>query len=172
MHHVNLQVLLTIFTYRLVWTIRSTEAMRYGTTNEPIVSEDYIYHLQSISPSSVVKNIHILPQHPSSPDGLVKDPETTQFSLKRTHTYYYQVQGQMLVTKQSWCDYYVWTPRNDDGVVEWIYVDQSFITDIFTKLKKYYFCNMLPELASPRTYVDKKSVKKSTWTTLVSSIVK
>ncbi len=56
----------------------------------------------------------------------------------------------MLVTKRSWCDFYVWTPRNDDRVVERIYVDQSFITDIFTKLKKYYFCNMLPELASPR----------------------
>ena len=40
--------------------------------------------------------------------------KTQQFSLKRSHSYYYQFQSQMFTTERSWCDFYVWTPRTDD----------------------------------------------------------
>ena len=33
------------------------------------------------------------------------------YHLKRTHDYYYQVQGQLYVTARRWCDFVVWTPH-------------------------------------------------------------
>ena len=77
--------------------------------------------------------------------------DTKTFSLKRSHVYYYQVQGQLQILNRSWCDFYVWTPRLDDIVVERIDRDLSFWNDhMFKKLKRFYMNSMLPELARPR----------------------
>ncbi len=35
-----------------------------------------------------------------------------QVTLKRTHKYFYQVQGQMAVCQRSWCDFVIWTPSS------------------------------------------------------------
>ena len=89
-------------------------------------------------------------RHKSSNMFLKYQPSTKSFTLKRTHSYYFQVQGQMLVTGRSWCDFYVWTPRRDDRVRERIHLDRSFTDIIFKQLQKFYYTNMLPELAAPR----------------------
>lgn len=31
--------------------------------------------------------------------------------LKKSHNYYYQVQGQLATTQLPWCDFVVWTPH-------------------------------------------------------------
>ena len=49
-----------------------------------------------------------------------------QFQLKRSHWYYYQVQGQMHVTKRTSCDIFVWRPRENDKAVERIAADEAF----------------------------------------------
>jgi len=47
-----------------------------------------------------------------------------QVTLKQTHEYYYQIQGQMAIANKPWCDFCVWTPL---GVtVERINRDQNF----------------------------------------------
>lgn len=33
--------------------------------------------------------------------------------LKRNYPYYYQVQGQLNITKRTWCYFVVWTPKGN-----------------------------------------------------------
>ena len=76
--------------------------------------------------------------------------DTGHFRLKRSHHYYYQVQGQLHVTRRTWCDFFVWTPRQDDRVVEHIAADEVFWNTIYPKLRRFYLGSMLPELVNPR----------------------
>ena len=88
--------------------------------------------------------------------------------LKKSHDYYYQIQGQLHVTCRSWCDLVVWTPLGVPPspptsptsptspsytpiTVEQINVDEDFWnTKIFPKLADFYMKHMLPEIASSR----------------------
>lgn len=79
------------------------------------------------------------------------DEQTGGFTLKRNHSYYYQVQGQLHITGRSWCDFYVWTPQEGDRVVERIERDNAFWTRlVLPKLRRFYYGSMLPELVNPR----------------------
>ena len=76
-----------------------------------------------------------------------------KYQLKKQNNYYYQIQGQLHITRRSWCDFIVWTPSAtiDDLVVERIYYDDSFWSNkIYPRLQRFYMGSMLPELASPR----------------------
>ena len=85
-----------------------------------------------------------------------------KFHLKKSHDYYYQIQGQLHVTCRSWCDLVVWTPLGVPPspptspsytpiTVERINVDEDFWnTKIFPKLADFYMKHMLSEIASPR----------------------
>ena len=64
--------------------------------------------------------------------------------LKSNHSYYYQVQTQLLVTGFKFCDFFVWTDK--DTFLETICVDTEIQADILSKTKSL-FCNvLLPEL--------------------------
>ena len=75
---------------------------------------------------------------------------TDQFSLKKTHPYFYQIQGQLHITGRTWCDLFVWTPRNNDYIVLRIQADKKFWEVMRTKMWHFYTMSMLPELVSPR----------------------
>ncbi len=53
-----------------------------------------------------------------------KRDSSNKISLKRTHNYYYQVQGQLAVLNLPWCDFVVWTNR--DFCVERVNYDEEF----------------------------------------------
>lgn len=72
-------------------------------------------------------------------DGVVK--------LKHSHQYYYQVQGVLAITKRSWCDFVVWTPKGIS--VERIQFDPSFWQAMVPKLDSFYHDAILPELTAP-----------------------
>ena len=36
---------------------------------------------------------------------------TGNLELKQRHDYFYQVQGTMAITRRSWCDFVVWSPK-------------------------------------------------------------
>ena len=68
--------------------------------------------------------------------------------LKKTHDYYYQVQGCLAITKRTWCDFVVWTPS---GIaVERVFADKVFWQAVKVKLERFYRSAVLPELALPR----------------------
>ena len=68
--------------------------------------------------------------------------------LKKSHVYYYQVQGQLAITKLPWCDFVVWSPC--ELHIERVRVDPSFWSEVVVKLVSFYNTALLPELASPR----------------------
>ena len=68
--------------------------------------------------------------------------------LKRTHNYFYQVQGQMAICNKKWCDFYIWTLKGTS--VERIYRDEIFCEKMFEKTGLYYRQYVVPELFSQR----------------------
>ena len=72
-----------------------------------------------------------------------------ELRLKESHKFYYQVQGQLHITKFQWCDFVIWTPSG--MYIERIRRDDDFWTDsMFPKLKYFFFNCLLPGIASPR----------------------
>lgn len=57
--------------------------------------------------------------------------------LKRDHSYYYQVQGQLAATRASWCDFIIYTSAGMS--IERIEFAHEFWDTLSHKLKSYYF---------------------------------
>ena len=77
------------------------------------------------------------------------DSRTNAPTLKRSHNYYCQTQGQMAIGERPWCDFVVYTKK---GIhVERIKFDKAFWKDdLLPKLKSFYHDCVAPELVSPR----------------------
>ena len=71
-----------------------------------------------------------------------------ELKLKQGHNYYYQVQGTLGITKRSWCDFVIWTPRGT--MVDRIDAGPHFWERLKPKLVEFYKKAVLPELAHPR----------------------
>lgn len=65
--------------------------------------------------------------------------------LKENHDYFYQVQGQMAITKRKWCDFVVWT-CSGKASIQRIHYNEELWTGMAEKLKKFYVEAFLPEL--------------------------
>ena len=93
----------------------------------------------------------------SARDMTVKDACTTlpnfclvrnnndEMSLKRNHEYYYQVQGQLMVTGAAFCDFIVFT-RKDSVFIQRIFPDIECMKSMMEKLASFYFEHMKPKL--------------------------
>ena len=64
-----------------------------------------------------------------------------QCSLKKSHPYYAQVQGQMAITGAKWCDFIVYT--NVGMHIQRIQFDSIYWSELRDKLYTYYFKNFL-----------------------------
>ncbi|XP_033728272.1 uncharacterized protein LOC117317556 [Pecten maximus] len=80
------------------------------------------------------------------------DHSCDTLKLKQSHRYYYQVQGQMLITNRKWCDFLVWTLKG--WTVERIQYDEQFCLNMVSKLAKFYLQNVIPEIFSQRVKRD------------------
>ncbi|XP_035985288.1 uncharacterized protein LOC118558824 [Fundulus heteroclitus] len=58
-------------------------------------------------------------------------------SLRKTHKYYYQVQGQLAITGLQWCDFI--TDTHTDFTVERIYRDEEIIHSMRENLDNFYY---------------------------------
>ena len=75
--------------------------------------------------------------------------------LKKSHNYYYQVQGQLATTQLPWCDFLVWTPYGT--TIQRIERDVNlWLQKILPKLSMFYHEYLLPELADPVCYSGKQ----------------
>ena len=70
--------------------------------------------------------------------------------LKRTHSYFYQIQATMYCTGRRWCDFVVRTIVSLH--VERVSFDEDFWKSSMLPLRKFYFTAILPELAVPRLH--------------------
>ena len=60
-----------------------------------------------------------------------------KFTLKKSHKYFYQVQGQLAVSGLQWCDFI--TDTINDYAVERIYRDEEIILSMREKLDNFFF---------------------------------
>lgn len=64
--------------------------------------------------------------------------------LSRTHHYYYQIQGQLLISERWYCDFICWTPH---GIhIERIERDITFIDQMVPKLSTFFTNVLLPRI--------------------------
>ena len=69
--------------------------------------------------------------------------EDNLLHLKKTHLYYYQIQGTMAITGATECDFIVWTPVSME--VENVAFDKALWEDVMLpKLHEFYYKYMLP----------------------------
>ncbi|XP_071087830.1 uncharacterized protein [Haliotis cracherodii] len=64
-------------------------------------------------------------------------------TLKENHAYYFQVQGQMALTKRTWCDFVVWTLKGIS--IERITFDENKWHQMVTRLRSFYLSAIIPE---------------------------
>lgn len=64
--------------------------------------------------------------------------------LKRNHAYFYQIQLQMKLTKTSYCDFVVWSPKQ--LFVERVEFSEDFWGSQFPIIEKFHKTVVLPEL--------------------------
>ncbi|XP_041932837.1 uncharacterized protein LOC121695788 [Alosa sapidissima] len=148
---------------------RQTADMKRGAEMESEVAAEYskLVHV-NYAPSGLV--IHpTTPWLAASPDGVVYDPNANpQFGLvefkcpnvknfvdckyvkmengsrklKKSHAYYWQVQGQLLLTGMQWCDFVVWA--QEDYLVQRIYIDTEVQKSIREKADYFFFYVYMP----------------------------
>ena len=86
-----------------------------------------------------------------------KKNKTTQSMNKKHVYYYYQIQGQLQITKHKYCLFVVWTPKGTK--IERIERDEAFWkANTQEKLTKFYFDCLLPEIIDP-CYPRKLSIR-------------
>ena len=78
--------------------------------------------------------------------------------LMSNHSYYYQVQTQLLVTGFKFCDFFVWTEK--DTFLETIPVDTETQANILSKTKPL-FCNVLLSELVGRYFTNSTNSAKS-----------
>lgn len=80
----------------------------------------------------------------TSESGFCLDNHGGEFSLKRNHTYYYQIQAQMMICSVTYGDFIVWC--EDELFVERISLDEQFVLDAFKAASNFFTYGILPEL--------------------------
>ena len=149
---------------RMLKGVRQTADMKRGLDREPEILRRYA---ESFDVSVTQCGVVIHPDSPhlgASPDGKVYDPQETppfglaevkscgveyltqvqhlekansKFSLRKTHRFYYQVQGQLAVSGLKWCDFI--TDTNTEFAVERIFRDDVLIQSMRHKLDSFYY---------------------------------
>ncbi|XP_067271626.1 uncharacterized protein [Pseudorasbora parva] len=149
---------------RILQGTRQTAAMKRGLELEADAIWEYC-QIKRVNHYPCGLVIH--PDAPwlgASPDGLIFDPsEQCQFGLveikcpnvksyvdcpylkmkagklelKPTHAYYWQIQGQMLLTGMIWCDFVV--SAEEDILIQRIYRDNDVLDVIRGKVDRFYF---------------------------------
>ena len=148
-----------------------TAAMKHGINTEEEAAAAYADSGEcNVFPAGIVINPSC-PHLAASPDRRVYDPTENNpwglleikcpvkdsiselaylkcingvYKLKKTHSYYYQVMGQMLLTGCKWVDFYVYC--KSDFHLERVKFDAVFCSEMKMKLDKFYFEYLLPEL--------------------------
>lgn len=73
-----------------------------------------------------------------------------EITLKMNHNYYYQIQGQLNITKRNWCDLIVFT-KQEELFVQRIVTDGKLWNEVMLpKLRRFYMECVLPEIADSR----------------------
>ena len=68
-------------------------------------------------------------------------------TLKKSHKYYAQVQGEMAIIGLPWVDFVVWTAAESDNIfIERIYFSEQYVKHMLPKLVEFYMSQIYPLL--------------------------
>ena len=75
--------------------------------------------------------------------------------IKKKHKYYTQMQGQMMILNKQYCDFFIWTPLEDEENYLLIKCprDDHFINEMKVKLNSYFFEFVLSEVVTRKNDV-------------------
>ena len=119
----------------------------------------YQSRLSSASPNGFISDPHsdclleikcpykfrdITPVEAASQKGFFDQLDNGTVVLKRQHDYYFQVQGQMAICQQKWCDFVIYTSVGIS--VQRISFDQTFWTAMLSTLTELYSTGLVPKL--------------------------
>jgi YqaJ-like viral recombinase domain len=153
--------------------------VKYGVVNEDNAISAYSASTGNVgSPSGLFVHMEY-PYLGASPDGLVDDDGVVEvkclpsignlsfkdaievkkniclafvdnkLSLKKSHYYYYQIQGQLAIANRDFCDLVVYADK--DIHIERVPRDDATWEGVMLpKLKQFYLECLLPEIANPR----------------------
>lgn len=69
--------------------------------------------------------------------------------MNQKHNYYYQIQGQLHITKRKWCDFVIYVPN--EVHIKRVYRHDYFLKDkMFPFLGNFYFTCIVPEIVDSR----------------------
>ncbi|XP_033725418.1 uncharacterized protein LOC117345238 [Pecten maximus] len=117
-----------------------------GVTPDRLVKVNNEIRLVEIKcPYSVFKKkTSILSQMKEKNFYLEKNPTTGEIQLKKSHDYFYQVQGQLNLCGIEKCDFVVFVPPEDIAIVEIHRDSEFFCSNMLPKLNSIYFSHLLP----------------------------
>ncbi|KAL6487810.1 hypothetical protein MHYP_G00044360 [Metynnis hypsauchen] len=158
---------------RIIRGTRQTAHMKRGLEMETGALKDYAV-LKNLNLTKCGLVIH--PDASwlgASPDGLVYDPlERPSFGLveikcpnaqsyvdckflkvaqglhklKESHCYYWQIQGQLLITGMQWCDFVICA--HDDIFVQRVYRDSTVLEEVKRRCDMFFFNTYMPKYLS------------------------
>ena len=72
---------------------------------------------------------------------------TTEPTLKKTHKYNAQVQGEMAIKRLPWVDFVVWTAAESNSIfVERVFLDVQYVSSMMPNLVNFYIEKIYPLL--------------------------
>ena len=81
-------------------------------------------------------------------------------NVKKDHPYFAQMQGQMFLLGLRFCDFFVWTPVENDYLLVRIEKDEHFISKALPELDDYFFAVLLPEVVSRKNDLSSDNKQK------------
>ena len=129
----------------------------HSTVGILTASPDRLVNDSSCSPSDGLLEVKYLASVEGPPENAIhgksnyclEQSEAGRVQLKRSHNYYYQVQGQMGCTDRMWCDF-VAMSRTGETFSKRIYFDNTFWDTCVTKLTHFYRQFFSRELVHPK----------------------
>ncbi|XP_076301517.1 uncharacterized protein LOC143219390 [Lasioglossum baleicum] len=119
-----------------------------GASPDGLIDDDGIveikcpYTAENVTPEEAIQSVQAVK---------TMFTDSTGTALRKTHRYFYQVQGQLHITGRKYCIFCVWTRKG----IKSIRVDRDddfWKLQMEPKLSRFYLNCMLPELVDPRRH--------------------
>lgn len=120
-----------------------------AATPDGLLGEDAIVEIKCPSAAGNLTPDEAIAQKKGVFSNFWRENKNKILEVNRSHAYFYQVQGQLHITKKNYCMFVVWTPK---GVkTQRIDKDEEFWkTKMEEKLTRFYKDCLLPEIIDPR----------------------
>nr|CAH7762566.1 unnamed protein product [Callosobruchus chinensis] len=134
--------------------LKEFPALKYGRDKEKLALKQYcyMYSNKNIFLSSLVVDQNLL-FLACSPNALVDDDEDNQGQFRKSHRYFYQIQGVLNITQRAWCNLVIYS--REEIVVIRVDKDVGFWEKVMCPaLEDFYLFYFLPKLGRKNRRID------------------